>query len=123
MTTLTKADIREFVETAHGDLPKLRRLLAEKPNLLTQPNGNETALGTACQMRRPDILEFLLGQGEIMTLSAACVLGRVDLVTVFLESDPAALSRGDKKSHNKHPVYFADNQPEVLALLKSLGAK
>ena len=123
MTTLTKADIREFVETAHGDLPKLRRLLAEKPNLLTQPNGNETALGTACQMRRPDILEFLMEQGEIMTLSAACVLGRVDLVTVFLESDPAALSRGDKKSHNKHPVYFADNQPEVLALLKSLGAK
>ena len=111
------------METAHDDLPELRRLLAEKPNMLTQPNGNETALGTTCQMRRPDILEFLLGQGEIMTLSATCVLGRVDLVTVFLESDPAALSRGDKKSRNMHPVYFADNQPEVLALLKSLGAK
>ena len=64
MTTLTKADIREFVETAHGDLPKLRRLLAEKPNLLTQPNGNETALGAACQMRRPDILEFFWDRGR-----------------------------------------------------------
>ena len=123
MTTLTKADIREFVETAHGDLPKLRRLLAEKPNLLTQPNGNETALGAACQMRRPDILEFLLGQGEIMTLSATFVLGRVDLVTAFLDADPAPLSKGDKKAHNKHPVYFAENQPEVLSLLKSRGAK
>ena len=123
MTTLTKADIREFVETAHGDLPKLRRLLAKKPNLLTQPNGNETALGAACQMRRPDILEFLLGQGEIMTLSATFVLGRVDLVTAFLDADPALLSKGDKKAHNKHPVYFAENQPEVLSLLKSRGAK
>jgi len=111
------------VETAHGDLPKLRRQLAEKPNLLTQPNGNETALGAACQMRRPDIIAFLLEQGETITLSAACVLGRVDLVTAFLDADPALLSKGDKKAHNKHPVYFAENQPEALALLKSLGAK
>ena len=123
MTTPTKAEIKEFVETAHGDLPKLQRLLLAKPELLTLPNGNETALGAACQMRRPDILEFLLTQGETMTLSAACVLGRVDLVSAFLDADPTLLRLGDKKAHNKHPVYFAENQPEVLALLKSLGAK
>ena len=123
MTTPTKAEIKEFVETAHGDLPKLQRLLLAKPELLTLPNGNETALGAACQMRRPDILEFLLTQGETMTLSAACVLGRVDLVSEFLDADPTLLRLGDKKAHNKHPVYFAENQPEVLALLKSRGAK
>lgn len=123
MTTPTKAEIKEFVETAHGDLPKLQRLLLAKPELLTLPNGNETALGAACQMRRPDILEFLLTQGETMTLSAACVLGRVDLVSAFLDADPTLLRLGDKKAHNKHPVYFAENQPEVLALLKSRGAK
>jgi hypothetical protein len=123
MSTITKADVKEFVETAHGDLTKLQRLLAEKPRLLTEPNGNETALGAACQMRRPDILEFVLGQGEVITLSAACVLGRVDLVTEFLDADPTLLSKGDKKAHNKHPVYFAENQPEVLALLQSRGAK
>ena len=123
MTTPTKAEIKKIVETAHGDLPKLQRLLAEKPELLTLPNGNETALGAACQMRRPDILEFLLTQGETMILSAACVLGRVDLVSAFLDADPTLLRLGDKKAHNKHPVYFAENQPEVLALLKSRGAK
>ena len=123
MTTPTKAEIKEFVETAHGDLPKLQRLLLAKPELLTLPNGNETALGAACQMRRLDILEFLLTQGETMTLSAACVLGRVDLVSAFLDADPTLLRLGDKKAHNKHPVYFAENQPEVLALLKSRGAK
>ena len=123
MTTTNKADIKEFVETAHGDLPKLQRLLADKPELLTQPNGSETALGAACQMRRPDIIEFLLAQGETMTLSAACVLGRLDLVNAILEDNPALLSQGDKKAHNKHPMYFAENQPEVLSLLRSLGAK
>ena len=74
-------------------------------------------------MRRPDILEFLLAQGETITPFAAHVLGRVDLVTAFLDADPAALSRGDKKAYNKHPLYFAEMQPDVLALLKLLGAK
>ena len=87
------------------------------------PNGSETALGAACQMRRPDILEFLLAQGETMTLSSACVLGRVDLVAAMPDADPDLVSEGDKKAHNMHPVYFAENQPNVLALLKSLGAK
>ena len=123
MVTLTKAAIKEFVETAHGGLPKLQCLLAEKLERLAQPNGSETAFGAACQMRRPDILEFLLGQGEAITLSAACVLGRVNLVTAFLDTDPAALSRGDKKAHNKHLLYFAEMQPDVLALLKLLGVK
>ena len=58
-----------------------------------------------------------------MTLSAARVLGRVDLVTAYLDADPAALSRGDKKAHNKHPLYFAEMKPDVLALLKLLRAK
>lgn len=111
------------METAHGDLPKLQRLLAKKPELLTQADGSETAFGAACQMRRPDILEFLLAQGETITPSAACVLGRVELVTAFLDTDPTALSRGDKKAHNKHPLYFAEMQPDVLALLKFPGAK
>ena len=74
-------------------------------------------------MRRPDILEFLLAQGETIAPSAARVLGRVDLATAFLDTDPAALSRGDKKAHNKHPLYFAEMQPDVLALLKLMRAK
>ena len=123
MITPTKAEVREFVEAAHGDLPKLQRMLAEKPELLLMPNGNETALGAACQMRRPDIIEFLLGQGEEMDISAACVLGLTERVTVFLDADPTLLSKGNKKAHNKHPLYFAENQPEVLALLKARGAK
>lgn len=123
MTTPTKAEVKEFVEAAHGDLPKLQRMLAEKPDLLLMPNGNETALGAACQMRRPDIIEFLIAQGETLDLSAACVLGLTDQVTAFLNADLTLLSKGNKRAHNKHPLYFAESQPEVLALLQGRGAK
>ena len=123
MAAPTKAEVKEFVEAAHGDLPKLQRLLAQTPELLLLPNGNETALGAACQMRRSDIVEFLLEQGEKLDLSAACVLGLTDQVTVFLDADPSLLNKGNKRAHNKHPLYFAEGQPEVLALLKARGAK
>ena len=123
MTAPTKADVKEFVEAAHGDLPKLQQMLAKRPDLLVMPSGNETALGAACQMRRPDIIEFLLGQGETLDLSAACVLGLADKVTAFLDADPTLLNKGNKEAHNKHPLYFAEDQPEVTALLKARGAK
>ena len=123
MATPTKAEVKEFVEAAHGDLSKLQRLLAGNPKLLLMPNGNETALGAACQMRRSDIVEFLLGQGERLDLSAACVLGLADQVKAFLDADPSLLNKGNKRAHNKHPLYFAEGQPEVLALLKTRGAK
>jgi len=123
MAEVTKAEVKEFVEAAHGDLPEVQRMLDGRPDLLEMPNGNETALGAACQMRRIDIIQYLLAQGAEMSLSAACVLGLTDKVADFLAADPALLSKGDKRSHNKHPLYFAERQPEVLQLLRSRGAK
>jgi len=123
MADVTKAEVKAFVEAAHGDLAELQRMLADRPELLNRPNGSETALGAACQMRRIDIIEYLLAQGAEMNLSAACVLGRTDEAAKFLADDPALLSKGDKQSHNKHPVYFAEHQPETLRILKSRGAK
>ena len=123
MTSVTKAEVKDFVEAAHGDLAKVQQMLADRPELLDMPNGNETALGAACQMRRTDIIEYLLAQGAEMNLSAACVLGRTDEAAKFLADDLALLSKGDKQSHNKRPVYFAEHQPETLQMLKSKGAK
>lgn len=123
MANPSKAQVKDFVEAAHGDLPKVQRMLEEEPQLLEMPNGSETALGAACQMRRVDIIQYLLEQGAKMNISAACVLGLTERVTDFLAHDPLLLNKGDKQSHNKHPVYFAEHQPETLALLKSRGAK
>jgi hypothetical protein len=116
------AEIKEFVEAAHGDLARVRELLAANPQLLNLPNGSETALGAACQMRRPDIIEFLLSQGAQMDIYAACVLGRTEAVRAFLDADPSLVSTKAAHAHWKLPLYFAEGRPKVEALLRSRGA-
>lgn len=48
MANIAKADVKDFVEAAHGDLLKVQQMLAIMPELLDMPNGIETALGAAC---------------------------------------------------------------------------
>jgi hypothetical protein len=117
-----KSEVKEFVEAAHSDLAKVRQMLEANPELLNVPNGSETALGAACQMRRKDIIEYLLSQGEKMDVYAACVLGRTDAVRAFLDADPTLVSTKAGHAHRKPPLYFAAEQPEVEALLRSRGA-
>ena len=119
---ITKKDIKEFVEAAHGDLDKVRRLLAAKPGLRDLPNGRETALGAACQMKRPDIIAFLLEQGAPLDIWAACVLGDTARVAAFLDADPSLASAKNPASHGKTPLALAAGHPEVTALLQSRGA-
>jgi len=73
-------------------------------------------------MRRRDIIEYLLSQGAEMDIYAACVLGRTDAVRSFLDADPTLVNAKAGHAHRKPPLYFAAEQPEVEALLKSRGA-
>jgi len=120
---ITLNDVKDFVTAAHGDLAKVKAMLAEKPGLRDRANGNETALGAACQMRFPAMVELLLAAGAVLDLPAACVLGRADTVAAMLDADPSLLTQSAKHAHGKKPLYFAENQPEVLALLRERGAK
>ncbi len=120
---ITKNEVKEFVEAAHGDLDKVQQMLSSKPLLLDMPNGNETALGAACQMKRKDIIEYLLAHGAPMDIYAACVLGLAEKVGEFLDADPLLVNKKNKQSHVKPPLFFASEQPKILALLKSRGAK
>jgi ankyrin repeat protein len=119
---VTKKAAKQFVEAAHGDLAKVRQLLEANPQLLNVPNGRETALGAACQMRRKDMVEYLLSRGAAMDIYAACVLGQIDTVTSILDADPALIKAKAGHAHNKPPLYFAAEQNEVRTLLESRGA-
>jgi hypothetical protein len=123
MSQPRKGDAKAFVEAAHNDLPRVRQMLEADPQLLNIPNGMETALGAACQMRCRDIIEYLLSQGAELDIYAACVLGRTDAVKAFLDADPALVNAKARHAHRKPPLYFAAEQPEVMALLKSRGAE
>jgi ankyrin repeat protein len=92
--------IREFVTASHFDLAKVKTMLSEYPALLTTQyewaeNDFEDGLAAASHIGSRAVAEFLLSQGAPLTICAAAMLGSVDDLKKFLESDPAlANARG-----------------------------
>ena len=88
--------VQEFVGKAHGDLERVKELLAQEPNLVNATwdwgGGDfETALGAAAHMGRKDIANFLLENGARLDIFAAAMLGKLEIVKAALEAYPAAL--------------------------------
>ena len=88
--------VREFVGNAHGDLARVRELLAQEPRLVNAAwdwgGGDwETGLGAAAHMGRGDIAHELLSHGARLDLFAAAMLGELAVVRAALDAFPAAL--------------------------------
>jgi hypothetical protein len=88
--------VQQFVGNAHGDLDRVKELLAQESTLINAcwdwGGGDfETALGAAAHMGRRDIAEFLLANGARLDLFAAAMLGKLDIVRVTLETFPDAI--------------------------------
>ena len=86
---LTQAQIREFVLAGHGDLGKVKALLAAEPRLLNAryQEFDETALEAAAHVGNRTIAEYLLAQGAPLTICAAAMLGQRVAVQGFLSAD------------------------------------
>ncbi|WP_027892105.1 ankyrin repeat domain-containing protein [Calidithermus chliarophilus] len=119
--------VREFVIAGHGDLEKVRRMLAEVPELLNrahvwQEGDTETALQGAAHVGNAAIAEYLLGQGAPLDICTAAMLGRLEAVRAMLEADPS-LARG----HGAHripllPHAAHSGNVELARLLYEAGA-
>ena len=88
--------VREFVIAGHGDLDKVKALLAETPQLLQaaypwQENDTETALQGAAQVGNVAVAEFLLSQGAPLDICTAAMLGREADVRQMLKEDPTRI--------------------------------
>ena len=88
--------VQQFVGNAHGDLDRVKELLAQQPGLINAcwdwGGGDfETGLGAASHMGRRDIAEFLLANGARLDLFAAAMLGKIDIVKAVLKSFPDAI--------------------------------
>lgn len=93
---LEAALVEEFVGNAHGNLQRVKELLAQEPALVNATwdwgGGDfETALGAASHMGRRDIALFLLEHGARLDIFAAAMLGRLEIVKAALEAFPEAL--------------------------------
>ena len=96
--------VRDFVANAHGDLDRVRELLAREPALLNAAwdwgGGDwETGLGAAAHVGRRDIALFLLERGARMDIFAAAMLGHLDVVRAMIVAVPQA-----RNSHGPHGI-------------------
>ena len=87
--------VRAFVIAGHGDLDKVKAMLAETPEVVNATwdwgGGDfETALGGAAHVGQREIALYLLAHGARFDLYAAAMLGQLDAVKVVLEANPAA---------------------------------
>src|SRR6516225_5758488 len=88
-----RARVKRFVIAGHFNLPAVKAMLAEEPNLINGAidwgNGDfETALGGASHMGRRDIAEFLLEHNARMDIFAATMLGKLDIVKAAVAAYP-----------------------------------
>jgi hypothetical protein len=90
---LDRARVKRFVIAGHMNLPAVKAMLAEQPNLINGAidwgNGDfETALGGASHTGRRDIAEYLLEHNARMDIFAATMLGLIDVVSAAVAAFP-----------------------------------
>ena len=89
--------VQDFVGNAHGNLDRVKELLAQEPALINSGwdwgGGDfETALGAAAHMGRRDIALHLLESGARLDLFAAAMLGNLDIVKSTIETYADAIN-------------------------------
>jgi len=93
---LDLSSVQEFVAKSHGDLDRVKEMLAQEPGLINATwdwgGGDfETALGAAAHMGRKDIANFLLDHGARLDIFAAAMLGNLEIVKAALQKYPDAI--------------------------------
>jgi uncharacterized protein len=113
---LDAALVKEFVGAGHGNLPRVKELIAEQPKLVFcsydwGAGDFETALGGASHVGRREIALHLLDAGARIDAFCAAMLGETAVVTALLRLSPAtARTRGP---HNYTLLYHAGYNGDV----------
>ncbi len=127
MDSATPEQVREFVIAGHWDLPKVKAMLAEQPELLNArqqwaENDFETAIQAASHAGSPHVAEFLLSQGAPMTVYTAAMLGRKDLVAEIVQRDPDQLNAVGAHGIPLLPHAAFSGDAELVQMLYEHGA-
>src|SRR5205807_7685204 len=91
-TALSTNLVREFVIASHGNLKKVRKMLAEKPDLLNASyawteTDHETAIQAAAQVGSVPVATYLLERGAPLEICTAVMLGRREEVEKRIRED------------------------------------
>ena len=100
----TPQEVREFVIAGHGNLGKVKLMLAAQPSLLNManqwsPGDYETAIQAAAHVGNRDAAEYLLAQGAPLEICTAAMLGRTSEVERLLQEKPERINE-----HGAHRI-------------------
>lgn len=93
----TPQEVREFVIAGHGNLGKVKLMLAAQPALLNManqwsPGDYETAIQAAAHVGNREAAEYLLAQGAPLEICTAAMLGRTDEIERLLQEKPERIN-------------------------------
>ena len=120
----TTEQIRDFVVAAHGNLPRVRELMAEFPGIVNESyqlskDDSETAIQAAAQSGSINVAEYLLAHGAPLEICTAAMLGQKDEVRKMLEKEPDLIkTRGAHGISLMAHAAWSNNIPLVKLLFK-----
>lgn len=121
--------VKEFVIAGHGNIQKVKDMLAATPSLLNATwdwgGGDfETAIEGAGHVGNRELTEYLLSVGARMNIFQAAMLGKMDIVKPILTAYPNL--KTSKGPHGLMLIHHATKGGEqakaVLEYLKEIGA-
>ena len=120
--------VRDFVVAGHGNLDKVKEMLAQQPALINATwdwgGGDwETALGGASHMGNQPIAQYLLSKGARMDVFCATMMGKTEIVKAFLADDPNVVSLKGPHGISLLRHARAGKQEAIVAMLVERGAK
>ena len=120
------AVVKEMVGVAHGNVAKVRELVAGRPALARAAwdwgyGDWESALGAASHVGHKEIAGILLDNGAHPTIFSAAMLGQIDVVRSLINASP-----GIQRTRGPHGITLlaharAGGNPEMVKYLESLG--
>ncbi len=119
--------IREFVIVGHGNLDKVKQMLAENPQLLNasyrwNENDRETAVQAAAQVGSAQVAKFLLEQGAPLEICTAAMLGQRDAVERLLKDEPQSATATGAHGIPLLPHAVWSGDLELVQLVYKYGA-
>jgi len=126
-TRFSPDQIRDFVIAAHGNLPRVREMLAEHPGLLNLPHqwaegDSETAIQAAAQVGSTPLVEYLLNRGAPLEICTAAMLGRKQVVERMLDENPNLIEARGAHGIPLMPHAAHSGNLELAQLLFERGA-
>lgn len=93
LNQIDKASIKEFVTAGHGNMDKVKEMLADRPNLIScrydWGSGDfEEAIEGAGHVGNKKMVEYLISKGARVNLFVLTMLGKTKLVKPILEEYP-----------------------------------